>query len=85
MHEHTDVLHQHICCWCAAAACRIVSATDLRKYDDPPGLQDNAEIALNFLAGDRTKRHSSKQQQQQQQKTQRTVQLLDTCRGATTP
>jgi hypothetical protein len=31
--------------------CRIVSATDLRKYDDPPGLQDNAEIALNFLAG----------------------------------
>jgi hypothetical protein len=28
-----------------------VSATDLRKYDDPPGLQDNWEIAFNFLAG----------------------------------
>lgn len=29
---------------------RIVSATDVRKYDDPPGLQDNAEIVFDALA-----------------------------------
>ncbi|KAI8472650.1 MAG: hypothetical protein J3K34DRAFT_413171 [Monoraphidium minutum] len=29
----------------------VVSATDLRKYDDPPALQDNAEIAFRALAG----------------------------------
>jgi hypothetical protein len=28
----------------------VVSALDLRKYDDPPGLQDNVEIAGNWLA-----------------------------------
>jgi len=41
------------CCavWAVLPACRIVSATDLRKYEDPPGLQDNGEIVLNFLAG----------------------------------
>jgi hypothetical protein len=36
---------------CAVPNHRIVSATDQRKYDDPPGLQDNGEIALNWLAG----------------------------------
>jgi len=49
----------HMCGWhpllCGMAwiTClrRIVSATDVRKYDDPPGLQDNGEIVLNFLAG----------------------------------
>lgn len=30
-----------------------MSATDKRKYDDPPGLQDNGEIVFNYLAGDR--------------------------------
>lgn len=34
------------------ACCRIVSATDLRKYDDPPGLQDNGEIVFHYLAGE---------------------------------
>jgi DNA mismatch repair protein MutS2 len=29
---------------------RIVSATDKRKYDDPPGLQDNGEILFNALS-----------------------------------
>lgn len=37
----------------ACCACRVVSATDLRKYDDPPGLQDNGEIIFNWLAGAR--------------------------------
>ncbi|WIA17126.1 hypothetical protein OEZ85_014019 [Tetradesmus obliquus] len=39
-----ELLSENVMVW-------IVSATDMRKYDDPPGLQDNAEIALNFLAG----------------------------------
>lgn len=30
---------------------RIVSATDLRKYDTVPALQDNAEIVFRSLAG----------------------------------
>lgn len=41
-----------------ACVCRIVSATDLHKYDDPPGLQDNWEIVFNFLAGVLIKEHS---------------------------
>eukprot|EP00775_Hariotina_reticulata_P013409 gene13409-13537_t len=39
-----ELLWENIMVW-------IVSATDLRKYDDPPGLQDNGEIVLNYLAG----------------------------------
>ncbi|KAF6255128.1 hypothetical protein COO60DRAFT_1702962 [Scenedesmus sp. NREL 46B-D3] len=41
-----ELLWENIMVWYV-----IVSATDLRKYDDPPGLQDNAEITLNYLAG----------------------------------
>ncbi|KAF8065840.1 IPCS1 [Scenedesmus sp. PABB004] len=39
-----ELLAENVMVW-------VVSATDLRKYDDPPGLQDNGEIALHWLAG----------------------------------
>ena len=41
--------HGHV--FGARRLCRIVSATDMRKYDDPPGLQDNGELLFNWLAG----------------------------------
>jgi hypothetical protein len=52
------LLPPHIRCICPHVTpfllvTRLVSASDVRKYDDVPGLQDNGEILFNWLAGER--------------------------------